>query len=267
MKISMNLLPYREARRKEIRHRFWAGFGLACGLAVVLVASVHLGISSYISVQDGRNNFIKSQNDMLDGRIKEIGALRENIDAVKAQQDIIGKLQSDRASPTHLLEQMVRLVPDGMFISTLKQKNSDVIVSGMAQSSDMVSAFMVSIQESAFLINPELIEIKASTSKEGRRMQQFSLKFSLRVANDEKAGKDAEKRNGAAPAGAPPTLTAAAGAPTPAVATGQKTPPRAENPSTALTSPSPSAATPDNGAASPGASNTVAAKTAPTVSK
>lgn len=264
MKIRMNLLPYREARRKEIRHRFWAGFGLAAGLAMVLVAAVHIGISSYISIQDGRNAFIKSQNDMLDGRIKEIASLRESIDAVKAQQDIIGKLQSDRASPTHLLEQMVRLVPDGMFLSTLKQKNSDVIVTGKAQSSDMVSAFMVSIQESAVLINPELIEIKAWTSKEGRRMQQFSLKFSLRVANDEKAAKDAAKRNGAAPAGAP---SAAASASAPAGAAGQKASEGAANPPALATSSAARATTLDNGAASSGASNTVGAKTPPTASK
>lgn len=179
MKIRMNLLPYREARRKEARQRFWIIIGIAAGVALLAVGIVHIVIAGYIAAQDSRNEFITAKKENLENSIKEIATLRENIDAVKAQQDIIGRLQSDRAAPTHLLDQMVRLVPDGMFINSLKQKDSDVTVSGMAASSENVSTFMVSIQNSAFLSKPELIEIKSYISKEGRRMQQFSLKFVL----------------------------------------------------------------------------------------
>lgn len=192
MKIRMNLLPYREARRRETRQRFWVAFGLAFASSLVVVGAVHVVIAGYISNQEARNAYIKSQNLVLDERIKEIASLRENIDAVKAQQDIIGELQGDRTAPANLLDQMVRIVPDGMYLSTLTQKGNEVVVAGLSQSSDLVSSFMVSIQGSPFLHKPELIEIKAVYAKDNRRFQQFSLKFSIRPAKTEvTAGIDA----------------------------------------------------------------------------
>jgi type IV pilus assembly protein PilN len=213
VKIRMNLLPYREARRKENRQRFWAGFGVALGVAALAVGVGHMAIGGYISNQEARNNFVKSQNTILDERIKEIASLKENIDSLKAQQEIIGKLQSDRAAPTHLLDQMVRIVPTGMFLTNIIQKGSDIQVTGVAQSSDLVSNFMVAVQDSPYLIRPELIEIKAFVTKENRRYQQFSLKFSLRTAKDDKEKEEreaAELKKGGKPASAP---AAAASAP------------------------------------------------------
>jgi type IV pilus assembly protein PilN len=201
VKIRMSLLPYREARRKAVRQRFWAGFGVALGVAALAVGVGHMVIGLSISNQETRNNFIKSQSAVLDGKIKEIASLKENIDSLKAQQEIIGKLQSDRAAPTHLLDQMTQIVPSGMQLTGLVQKGSEIQVTGMAQSSDLVSGFMVSVQNSAHLMKPELIEIKAVQGKDNRRYQQFSLKFAIRSAQDEK------------PAVPPVTLPAAAPAP------------------------------------------------------
>lgn len=214
MKIRMNLLPYREGRRKEASKKFLAGFGLAIGAVFFIAGAVHVIIAGYISEQNYRNEFMKGQNAQLDDRIKEIASLKENIDAVKAQQEIIGKLQGDRAAPAHLLDEMVRLTPDGMYINTLTQKGNDIQIVGTSQSSDLVSSLMVSIQSSAYLIRPELVEIKATAIKEGRRMQQFTMKFSLRTAKDDAAdAKDSQAKSKVnltkAPAASEPIATAA----------------------------------------------------------
>lgn len=207
MKIRMNLIPYRESRRKEIRKNFWMSFGFVAGVALVSVGGVHMAIAGYIASQDGRNAYIKTQNDVLEGKIKEIAVLRENIESVKKQQEIIGKLQSDRAAPAYLLDQMVRLVPDGMYLNTLKQKDSEVSVTGLAQSSEMVSSFMVSIQESIYLAKPELVEIKALT-KDGRRFQQFTLKFIVRTADDAKTESKTDEKSASTSISAPAQVKA-----------------------------------------------------------
>lgn len=180
MKIRINLLPYREARRRETRRQFWMVFGTVAGVGLVTVVLVHGVIASYITSQLARNEMITQRNVELDRKIDQINTLRENIEAVKAQQTIIEKLQSDRAVPIQILEEMVRLVPDGMYLKSLRQTNGDIVVSGVSQSSDLVSQFMLALRDSPYVGSPELGEIKA-TMVNSKRLQEFTLKFSSRA--------------------------------------------------------------------------------------
>lgn len=191
MKIRTNLLPYREARRKENRRRFWLTYGVVAAAGVLGVMIVHGFNAAAIGHQTDRNNYIVQENKKLDEKISEITGLRESINMLKAQQETIGRLQSDRAAPGQLLDQMVRLVPDGVYLTSLKQNKAIIEVAGMSQSADLVAAFMANLQTSPYLEKPELNEIKAQEVK-GRRFQNFSLRFAVKPpAKEEDAKKPA----------------------------------------------------------------------------
>lgn len=208
MKIRINLQPYREARRKETRRRFWLTLGAVAAAGVFSVIVGHGVIATAIATQGDRNAYISQQNAALDEKIAEIKSLRESIDMVKNQQEIIAKLQGDRAAPGQLLDQMVRQVPDGIYLTSLKQSGASIVVSGNAQSADLVAAFIANLMKSPYLEKPELIEIKAVTEK-SRRYQSFSLQFAVKPpANDE----DAKKAEASAAAAAVASAASAASA-------------------------------------------------------
>lgn len=187
MKIRLNFMPHREVRRKEDRRRFNLAAGGAFALAIAAAIAVHGVFAGLVSVQQARNDFIKGENEKLDAKIEQIKVLRENIDSVKAQQLIIEKLQGDRAAPTQILDQLVVLTPDGVVLRTLKWGDTAIVVTGFAQSSDLVSKLMLAIQDSPYIASPELIEIKAGALG-AKRMQEFAVKFVVRTQKAETAG-------------------------------------------------------------------------------
>src|SRR5919112_277458 len=140
--VRINLLPHREAWRKERKTAFVAMLVAAMfagGLLVIVVGGV---ISSRIAVQNERNEFIQAENTKLDVQIREIATLKQEIAALKARQQAVEDLQSDRNQPVYLMDELVKQVPDGIYLRSLKQENQRVVLSGYAQSNERVSELL-----------------------------------------------------------------------------------------------------------------------------
>lgn len=196
--IRINLLPHREERRKAQRAQFYMLAGLTVAIGLGLAVFVHIGIAQVVSEQNDRNLYLKKQISDLDSEIAEIKKLKDDIKALLARKQVIEALQSDRARPVRLLDELVRRAPDGIYIKTLKQQGSKVNVTGYAQSSARVSMFMRSLSEVDIIqvnaLSPQLVEIKAATVN-SRRVSEFNLNFLLKqpVADDAKGLPVADK--------------------------------------------------------------------------
>ncbi|GAB4203021.1 MAG: hypothetical protein Fur0019_01650 [Tibeticola sp.] len=186
--ILINLLPHREAARKLRRERFYVSLGAAAVLGLVIAGLIYLWYDAQISAQQARNNFFVSENRRLDNQIKDIANLQEEIAALRARQQAVEGLQADRNLPVHLLNELVRLLPDGMYLTAIRQQGLVVTVNGVAQSNDRVSDFLKSLaNDSPWLTRPELVEIVASsvalTPRDQRRVSNFALRVSLQRAS------------------------------------------------------------------------------------
>ena len=186
--IRINLLPHREERRKAQRKHLAILAGMVSALAIALVVLVHGVIAGYISVQNDRNDFLKKENARLDKEIDEIKKLKEEIVALLARKQVIERLQSDRANSVHLLEQLVRQIPDGVYLKTVKQQGTRVNLVGYAQSNARVSTLMRNISSSPYLEKPDLVEIKA-TLVNNKRVAEFMLNLSLKRQQADEASK------------------------------------------------------------------------------
>lgn len=186
--IRINLLPHREERRKAQRKHLAILAGMVSALAIGLVVLVHGVIAGYIAVQNDRNDFLKKENARLDKEIDEIKKLKEEIAALLARKQVIERLQSDRAQSVYLLEQLVRQVPDGVYLKTVKQQGTRVNLVGYAQSNARVSTLMRNISSSPHLENPDLVEIK-STAVNNKRVAEFTMNLSLKRQQSDDASK------------------------------------------------------------------------------
>lgn len=189
MNARINLLPHREERRKRSRQHFATVSG---GTAIVGIALAFLMYQYYerqISTQNDRNTFLGTEIKKLDKDIAEINELRNQIQALLARKQIIETLQADRAQTVHLLEQMVRQMPEGVYLKSLRQTAQKVHIVGFAQSNARVSTLMRNIEASPWLDQPLLVEVKAATGADKRRVSQFDMYVQLKRA----AAKDAAK--------------------------------------------------------------------------
>lgn len=186
--IRINLLPHREMRRERRKKDFVAVCALTGIVGAGIAFAVGMGINQQIENQDARNEFIKTENGKLDGEIKEIASLRGEIDALKARQEAVENLQSDRTTPVHLLDELVRATPEGVFMKTLKQEDRRLLLTGYAQSNDRISELLRNLSaEGQWLERPELIEIKATTlgpaGKDARSVFEFGMTVQVRKAD------------------------------------------------------------------------------------
>jgi type IV pilus assembly protein PilN len=204
--IRINLLPWREARRKAHNLQFYILMGMVAGLAASIVLLVHGYYATRISTQTERNRFLKDENTKLDKEIEEIKKLKEEIQALLSRKQVIETLQADRAQTVYLLEQLVRQTPDGVYLRSIKQTGSTVNLTGYAQSNARVSTLMRNLEASPYLENPDLVEIKAANVN-NKRLSEFNMNVSIRRLQ---TGSDAAK-GGAGKAG--PGKAAAGGAP------------------------------------------------------
>jgi type IV pilus assembly protein PilN len=191
MSVRINLLPHREERRKRSRTHFAVLAGFTAALGLVIVGAVWFVNDQRVGVQNERNSFMKGEIAKLDKEIDEIKKLRDEIAALLARKQVIETLQADRAQTVHLLDELVRQMPEGVYLKSVKQKGLAVNVVGYAQSNARVSALMRNIEASPWLANPSLVEIKAS-NVDKKRVSEFNLNFSLKRAAAE-ASKDAPK--------------------------------------------------------------------------
>ena len=186
--IRVNLLPHRAERRKAQRKHLAILAGMVAALAISIVVLVHGVIAGYISIQNDRNEFLKKEISQLDKEINEIKKLKEDITALLARKQVIEQLQSDRAQSVYLLEQLVRQVPDGVYIKSVKQQGIKVNLTGYAQSNARVSTLMRNIASSPYLENPDLVEIKSATVA-NKRVAEFTLNLSLKRQQADDAAK------------------------------------------------------------------------------
>jgi type IV pilus assembly protein PilN len=201
--IRINLLPWREARRKAHNLQFYILMGMVAGLAASIVLLVHGYYATRISTQTERNRFLKDENTKLDKEIEEIKKLKEEIQALLSRKQVIETLQADRAQTVYLLEQLVRQTPDGVYLKSVKQTGYKVNLTGYAQSNARVSTLMRNLEASPYLENPALVEIKVATVNT-KRLSEFVMNVSIKRQQPEA---DAAKAVAGKPA--PPGATAA----------------------------------------------------------
>ncbi|HEX7053946.1 MAG TPA: PilN domain-containing protein [Burkholderiales bacterium] len=195
----INLLPHREERRKRARSHFYVVIGGTAVLGALIVGLMHTYYAEKIDAQQGRNQYLKTEIAKLDKEIAEINKLKDEIQALLARKQIIETLQADRAQTVHLLDDLVKRMPEGVYLKSLTQKGLRINVTGYAQSNARVSTLMRNIEASPWLQNPELVEVKAATVDK-RRISEFNMYMSLkRVVSDAQkpaAGKPAPGKKG-----------------------------------------------------------------------
>lgn len=194
--ILVNLLPHREAARKRRREAFFATLGLAAIAGLLISGAVYSWYLTQIETQRGKNLFLKTEITVLEGQIKEISTLQAEIAALRARQNAVEDLQGNRNLPVYLLTELVKQLPDGVYINSMKQDNQSVQITGVAQSNERVSELLRNFSNnSPFLSKPELIEITAGsvalTPRDQRRIANFSMRVSLKRASDPKAASSA----------------------------------------------------------------------------
>lgn len=190
--ILINLLPYREERRKRRKQAFFAGLGLSFGVGVGIAALGWLMLQTMIEQQRTRNSFLQTQISQLDAQIKDISNLREEIDALTRRQKAVEALQAERNTPVHLLNELARLTPEGVYLSSIKQADKSVTLTGLAQTQERVSEFMRNAsREAQWLERPDLAEIKltnvATNARDSKRLFDFTLKLTLKGLNPDPA--------------------------------------------------------------------------------
>ena len=191
----INLLPHREERRKRARTHFAVLGGMTAALGLVIVAGGWFFYQNRISSQEDRNKFLKSEIAKLDKEIDEIKEVKDKISALLARKQVIETLQADRVQSVYLLDELVRQMPEGVFLRSLRQRGPSVEVFGYAQSNARVSTLMRNIESSPWLANPNLIEIKATTLGK-MRISEFNMKLALKrptVGGSKDGAKDAAK--------------------------------------------------------------------------
>lgn len=179
----INLLPHREEKRRARKIQFIALSVISLLLGVVLIGFVHLVMNAKVSYQERRNTYLKQEILILDKQIEEIKKLREQTASLVARKDVVEGLQSTRADVVHLLDQMLRILPDGVYIKSLKQTGKKIDMAGYAQSNARVSTLMRAIEDSPWLETPALIEIHA-VNMNSARLNEFTLTFNLSKLQD-----------------------------------------------------------------------------------
>ena len=204
--ILINLLPHREAARKRKRETFYTALGASALAGGVIAGMIFLWYAAQISVQQDKNVVLQNEIKRLEGQIKDIATLQSEIAALRARQQAVEDLQADRNMPVHLLNELVKQLPDGVFVSSLKQENQVVSITGVAQSNERVSELLRNLgNNSPWLSRPELVEITSGTvalsPRDQRRVANFTMRVRLLRASE--AQKAAAAASGASsPAGA-----------------------------------------------------------------
>lgn len=188
--IRINLLPHREEKRKRREQQFLV-LGMLVGLLGVVVAGVvWLYLDTQVSQQRQNVTFMKNEIAKLDKQIEEIRKIREETASLLAKKRVVESLQANRSEPVQLLDQLLRQLPEGVYLRSIRQTGTKVNITGYAQSNARVSTLMRNLGASPYLENPELIEIKAvpAPDKSGNRVNEFNMNISIKRAQPEEAG-------------------------------------------------------------------------------
>lgn len=183
--ILINLLPHREAARKSRRELFFVTLGSAALIGLLVSFAIYSWYGTKIDMQRGKNTFLKTEITRLEEQIKDIATLQAEIAALRARQNAVEDLQGNRNLPVDLLSELVRQLPDGVYINSMKQDNQSILITGVAQSNERVSELLRNFgNNSPSLVKPELVEITAGslalTPRDQRRVANFSMRVGLK---------------------------------------------------------------------------------------
>lgn len=182
--ILINLLPHREAARKRRREGFQATMVASAIVGLLIAGLIYWVLQTLIADQQAKNGVLKAEIQVLEGQIKEIANIEEEIAALRARQKAVEDLQADRNLPVHLLTELVKQLPDGVYVTSLKQTNQSIEIKGVAQSNERISEMLRNLSNNTpWLSKPELVEIVASnvalSPRDTRRVASFNLRFQL----------------------------------------------------------------------------------------
>jgi type IV pilus assembly protein PilN len=187
--ILINLLPHREEARKRRKEAFFVSLGIAALIGGVICGLVYVGYQAQISAQNDKNTFLQAEIKKLENEIKEVSTLQGEIASLRARQQAVESLQADRNMPVYLLTELVKQLPDGVYVSSMKQDNVTLNLLGTAQSQERVSELLRNLaNNSQWFTKPELIEIVAGTvtlsPKDQRRVSNYSIRVQVRKPTD-----------------------------------------------------------------------------------
>jgi type IV pilus assembly protein PilN len=204
--IRVNLLPHREEKRKRRQQQFLVLAGLVGVLGLVLAGGVWAFLDNQVSQQQANVKYMQGEIAKLDKEIEEIKKIREETSSLLAKKRVVENLQANRSEPVQLLDQLLRQLPDGVYLKSIRQQGAKVNITGYAQSNARVSTLMRNLGASPYLENPELVEIKGAPAadKSGNRVNEFNMNISIKRAQPETgaASKGAAAGAAAKPAGA-----------------------------------------------------------------
>jgi type IV pilus assembly protein PilN len=182
--VRINLLPHRELKRRKRRDAFLALTAITVAVGGAVVFAIYGIIGARIEQQQGRNGYLEGEIAKLDKQIEEIRRLREQTQAMLARKKVVETLQGNRSEAVNLLDQLVRQLPDGVYLRSVKQTGANVNLSGYAQSNARVSSLLRNLEASPWLQQPSLVEIKAATTGNAR-LNEFTVNVKLtRAAAD-----------------------------------------------------------------------------------
>ena len=177
--IRINLLPHRELKRKARQQQIAILAGAVSFLGILVVWGVYTFIAGNIEYQNARNQFLQSRIAVLDSEIAEIRNVKSQTQELLARKHVVETLQNSRSEVVHLLDQLVRLLPDGVYLQSVKQNDQNITLMGYAQSNAWISMLMRNLESSPWLESPLLIEIKAMTVN-NIRQNEFNMRVKLR---------------------------------------------------------------------------------------
>ncbi|MGB7182424.1 MAG: PilN domain-containing protein [Burkholderiaceae bacterium] len=204
-RISINLLPHREMRRERRKKDFIGLIGMVAVLGIATAGSIGFGINSQIDAQLERNAFITKKNTELDSKIAEISSLEQEIKSLQERQGAVESLQSNRTIPVHMFDELVKHVPEGVFLTKLTQDDKKISMVGQAQTNERIADFLRNLaSRTPWMEKPELSKIalvkvrgKGRTQDEERQLFEFSLNAIIKAPADEASDQtDAPRASG-----------------------------------------------------------------------
>ncbi len=171
----INLLPWREELRRERKKKFFTAMGIALGITAAAMVAVHVAEANRIAFEKQRIAFLNQQIKKLDEDIAQIQTLETQKKRLQAHMDIIQRLQASRPAVVHLFDELARAMPEGVYLTSLKQKGDIITLTGVAQSNARVSTLMWNLDKSDWFADPNLTVIE-TIGKEPERVSKFQLR-------------------------------------------------------------------------------------------
>ncbi len=190
----INLLPWREQRRKEQQRRFLSMLGLTAVLGLAVLVGAHLYISGLIDNQNMRLNRLRQEIRVVDRQIREIRDLDKAKRALMDRMEIVQQLQRSRPEIVHIFDELVTTLPDGAYLTEVIQQGNTLKISGKAESDARVSNYMRNLERSPWLKNPKLsvIQSRAKSNKSRTTVRSFSLQVEKETPRQQEGKRGSE---------------------------------------------------------------------------